>query len=162
MLSADELYEIMINLDGHDLQSLCSVSSDFNHLCQNPDFWKNKLRHDHLPLFNDPSSVIDYIKIKAAYDVQLKYESQSYLMITFTNQDLSLILPSTFYNQIKKLDYDQVELYLHYFKQSNMSTMINYKALKNNKRIEVKMMKLTREEVLDVIFKIAYYYPDLI
>lgn len=162
MLSVDELYAIMILLDTYDLQALCSTSSTYQQLCQNPNFWKNKIVHDHLPMFNNPSSLNDYVKIKEAYDIQLKYEAKTNLIIKLTTEDLSLILPKHNYDQIINFDYDQVELYLHYFKTSNIPITINYKSMKNNKRIELKVLKMTREEILEVIFKIAYYYPYLV
>lgn len=162
MLTADELYEIMIHLNGHDLQALCSTSTLYNGLCQNADFWKNKLYSDDLPIFNNPSSLNDYLKIKQAHDIQLTYESKSYATFTFTDEDLSIILPKHNYDQIKIFDYDQVELYLYFYKNGNIPFTINYKATKGTKRVELKVMKLSREEIMNVIFKIAYYYPHII
>ena len=161
-MSPDELYEIMIHLDIKDLQSLCSTSTIYSHLCQNADFWYNKVQHDKLPLFNNPSSINDYIKIKYADDIVKKYTKKQHLVIFLTNEDLSLILPPDIYNQIIHHDYDAVELFTHFYKESNIPSSINYKSLKNGKRIELKMFKMSREEVLNVIFKIAYYYPNVL
>ncbi len=39
---------------------------------------------------------------------------------------------------------------------------LNYKVVKDGKRIALKQINLTRDELLDMIFKIGYYYPNLI
>ena len=136
-MSPDELYEIMIHLDIEDLQSLCSTNTIYSHLCQNEDFWYNKVQHDKLPLFNNPSSINDYIKIKYADDIVKKY-TKNHLVIYLTNEDLSLLLPSNAYNQIKNHDYDAVELFTHFYKETNIPiiSLINYKSLKDGNRVE--------------------------
>ncbi len=115
MLTTDELYEIMINLPIQDLQSLCTTNHFYNNLCSNGDFWKNKLQHDHLPLFNNPISLQDYVKIQQANDIKKTYENQTYFNINFTNEDLSSILSSNIYNQIPT-NYDEIILYFHLYK----------------------------------------------
>ncbi len=161
-MSPDELYEIMIHLDIEDLQSLCSTNTIYIQLCENKDFWYNKVQHDDLPLFNNPSSINDYIKIKYADDIVKKYTIKQHLVIFLTNEDLSLILPPNEYNQIKNFDYDAVELFTHFYKENNIPSLINYKSLKDGKRVELKMFKMLRDDVLNVLFKVAYYYPTIL
>lgn len=155
MLSRDEMSEIMIHMDVEDLHYLCITNTNFNNLCHDAYFWKKKLMHDQLPVYDDPTSIIDYEKIKYANDKVLLYKFKNYLVMTLNN-DLSMILPE---NSYKKYDY--AKLYFHLLETNYASPYISYVSYVNGKPIEMRKINLSKNELLDIIFKVFYHYPNV-
>ena len=160
MLTVDDVYGIMIHLDIQDLQALCSTGQLYEKLCIDSNFWRNKILYDKLPLFNHPKSLQDYLKIENAKTLQTPYLSISHLKLKLTDENLSLIIPSQ-YEQLKHLSYDRAELFLNYYRSQTASSLINFIGYKDDKKT-LKSFKSTRQEILDIIFRIGYYYPYLL
>jgi hypothetical protein len=157
MLTSDEIYEVMLMMDINDLQSLCSINTQYNNLCKNDTFWKNKLIKDNLPVYNNPKTINDYLKIKHVNDKALEYSKESYLYLVVTGEELKTIFPEEYYNQLKYKNVDKVQLFFNLFKSG--IPVINYTSFINDKRIEMKIFKSSREIITDILFDIAYNYP---
>lgn len=161
MLNQDEIYQIMLNLDIDDLQSLCSVDKQYFKLCQNGDFWYNKIVKDNLPLINNPSTINDYLKIKHANDKKLELIKKNYFFIEF-NEDLFKILPKEYYDKLKFRHVDKVKLYFHLLQTKHSTPTLNYMSYIDNKIIELKTFQTSRGIILNMLFHIFYYYPSII
>ncbi len=161
MLSYDELSEIMLHLDINSIKNLCGTNKQYSQFCENNHFWKNKLVHDKLPIIDNPSSIHDYIEIKNAYDKMLNYKNKNYLVL-IVNEDLSVVFPESINEKIIFKNYEYAKLYIHLFENSYTSAMINYESHYKGKRLEMHRFKFSKQDLLDLLFRVFYYYPDVI
>lgn len=161
MLSQDEMKQIMLHLDIHDLQALCSVHNQYYNICQDDYFWKTKIDNDGLPLYNNPKTINDYLKIKIANDMKMKYAKKNYFIIEFNTEDLSKVLPNEFYEKIRHSHVDKIKLYIHYLHNKIFKPDISYISFIDNKRKEVLKFNTSHAIILNMLFEIFYYYPNI-
>lgn len=90
MLPEDTIKEIMLYADIDTLPMLFNINVKYNKLCNNT-FWIEKLRHDHLPLYNYQNRttkewIMFYRKTKIIYDEVSK-------IITTADKTIDISLP---------------------------------------------------------------------
>jgi len=159
-LSTDEFYQIMLQLNIRDIQSLCSVTTQYHYICNSSDFWKKKVVIDELPLINNPSSINDYLHIKYAADM-VKKHYKSYIAFELKDEDILKILPLEYSNQIKKLNYNKIKLFFHSVENSIIKPTLLYASFDNDKSVERLKFESSKLIMLDILFNLFYYYPEV-
>src|SRR5258708_40225947 len=74
-ITDDSLYEIMLQLDLNSIKSLCNTyNKQVYIICKSNYFWKNKILHDGLMIFDDlPKTMQDYEIIYTLTQTAISY-----------------------------------------------------------------------------------------
>lgn len=157
----------MLQLNLSDMEQLCNTNQHITNICKNKfynngNFWKDKLIKDHLP--TDAHMIFNMSTYKNLYTLKQSAESLvaksngSYIIFYFNEEHLSNILPPELLQILYKLNpeiYGQEVI----IKLINV-IIITYK-LYINDDIYTETLKVTKNDVINIITKIFYYYPTV-
>ena len=76
----DALLATMLTSNIDDIKNQCLSNRSALQYCNQPHFWKEKFKHDNLPLLSLPKNINDWIKEYKLMQ-QYKYDAQDILMI---------------------------------------------------------------------------------
>lgn len=76
----DALLATMLNSNIDDIKDQCLSNKSALQYCRGPHFWKEKFKHDNLPLLSLPKNINDWIKEYKLMQ-KYKYDAQDILMI---------------------------------------------------------------------------------
>lgn len=125
-------------------------------------FLEKKIKKDDLRLYNNPSTINDYLKIKYADDKKKALKKKSYIKYELPTTNISKILPIEFYNRIYFKNANKVDLIIHMLKSKYVMPSFNYSSYIHDQPVELKTFRNSRGAMLNMIFKIFYYHPLII
>lgn len=161
ILPNDVLYEICLYLNYKDLMAFCNSKSSLN-VCNNRDFWLNKIQYDQLPIdfnykqltSNELQKLYKYYSMAVElvlYNKQKAIEKgKSTIKYRINNlNDIIPFLPQQLINKLGIIDNRNVGIILVFFPQNNFKINIFYKNLI--------VMPLTEQEIINLIVHINQY-----
>jgi hypothetical protein len=156
-MNKEAMYNILLNSQFKYVKKLCAVNNDINVICQDEQFWKDKLINDQI--VNSMTICLiqsykqfynDYYNIYTRITHMLKNKNK--LTFVFNNQNLSFV---SHYLQNCQNCVDRQLISFNFY--DGILGYLYYVGDKLNKKYVI----LTDETLLKIVTLLIYFYPNV-